>query len=73
MDLGVGSFVFALGMVASLPLLKSKERVPFPRAIARCLIRSAGILAMGVIRVLMVKGVDYPVCLFFSRFFAWLS
>lgn len=64
MDLGVGSFVFSLGLISALPLLRAKA----PRAgsslfstLIRSVKRSAGVLALGGVRVLMVKGVDYPV------------
>lgn len=61
MDIGVGSFVFALGIVSALPLLRSKDRRSFIPAIYGSVKRSASVLALGVIRLIMVKGVDYPV------------
>ncbi|KAI5476463.1 GWT1-domain-containing protein [Pseudohyphozyma bogoriensis] len=60
MDLGVGSFVFSLGMVSALPRLRSKSRTPLFVAMFTSIKHSAGVLALGVVRVLMVKGVDYP-------------
>lgn len=61
MDIGVGSFVFALGMVSALPLLRSKERRSFLPAIWSSAKRSGSVLALGLVRVIMVKGVEYPV------------
>lgn len=61
MDIGVGSFVFALGIVSALPLLRSKDRRTFLPAIWGSVKRSASVLALGAVRVIMVKGVDYPV------------
>lgn len=60
MDLGVGSFVFSLGMMSALPLLRSKHRPPFVREVWGTTVKSAGVLVLGLIRVAMVKGVDYP-------------
>lgn len=62
MDLGVGSFVFSLGLVSALPLLRSKIRKPFIPQVLLSVQKSAGVIALGIVRVLMVKGVDYPVC-----------
>lgn len=60
MDLGVGSFVFSLGMTSALPLLRSRHRPPFVREVWGTTVKSAGVLVLGLIRVAMVKGVDYP-------------
>jgi phosphatidylinositol glycan class W len=64
MDLGVGSFVFSLGLISALPLLRSTERTPFFTAVWSSAKKSAGVIALGFVRVLMVKGVDYPVGVF---------
>ena len=61
MDLGVGSFVFSLGLISALPLLKSTARAPFLYAVWVSTKKSAGVLALGVVRVVMVKGIEYPV------------
>ena len=53
MDVGVGSFVFSQGLASSNP-----SRAPsLRRTIKQCL----PVIALGMIRVIMVKGVDYPV------------
>ena len=65
MDLGVGSFVFSMGIVSALPLLRSKTQPRFISHVLSSIKRSAGVLALGLVRVLMVKGVDYPVRPFF--------
>ena len=61
MDLGVGSFVFSLGLVGALPVLRGQKKVGFLKSIWAEIKRSAGVLALGLVRVVMVKGVDYPV------------
>lgn len=61
MDLGVGSFVFSLGVISALPLLRSTDRRPFLSAVWSSAKRSGGVIALGLVRVIMVKGVDYPV------------
>jgi phosphatidylinositol glycan class W len=60
MDLGVGSFVFSLGMMSALPLLRSKQQPPFLAQVWITTKKSAGVLALGLVRVAMVKGVEYP-------------
>lgn len=54
MDVGVGSFVFSQGVASSASRAPSSS---FRRTITRC----APVVALGMIRVIMVKGVDYPV------------
>lgn len=69
MDLGVGSFVFSLGLVAALPLLRGSTSGTAPPAspasyfasIVRSFRKSLPLIALGGVRVIMVKGVDYPV------------
>lgn len=66
MDLGVGSFVFALGFVAAGPFLrKHRSATPYTSYFA-AVRRSAGVLALGVIRLITVKGAEYPVKSFSS-------
>ncbi|KAK4049760.1 Glucosaminyl phosphatidylinositol (GlcN-PI) nositol acylation protein [Microbotryomycetes sp. JL221] len=60
MDLGVGSFVFSLGLISALPLLKSTRRLPFLIAAWKVIKKSFGVIVLGIVRVIMVKGVDYP-------------
>ncbi|WWD19548.1 hypothetical protein CI109_104009 [Kwoniella shandongensis] len=62
MDVGVGSFVFSLGLVSTKSLSPS---TPGHRSnpildILIALRKSAPILVLGIIRLLMVKGVEYP-------------
>jgi len=65
MDLGVGSFVFSQGVVSAIPLLKNPYhlKAPFLPKIIRVTSKSLPIIALGLIRVLLVKGADYPVSL----------
>lgn len=59
MDLGVGSFVFSLGLTSSQPFLRNlwtTRRTTFTEAVRR----TAAVLALGIIRILSVKGTDYP-------------
>ncbi|KAM0751674.1 GWT1-domain-containing protein [Meredithblackwellia eburnea MCA 4105] len=60
MDLGVGSFVFGAGMVAALPLLRDLERPPLRSLVTASIKRSAGVIALGLVRLALVKGVEYP-------------
>ncbi|KAN0064484.1 Glucosaminyl phosphatidylinositol (GlcN-PI) nositol acylation protein [Thecaphora frezii] len=62
MDLGVGSFVFSLGIVSALPFLRSPRNrfAPLKGQLVRDLRRSLPLLALGGVRVVMVKGVEYP-------------
>lgn len=63
MDLGVGSFVFSLGLISAYPMLRSPSQrfKPMRYQLLRDARRSLPLLALGSIRVIMVKGVDYPV------------
>ncbi|BGO89198.1 hypothetical protein NBRC10512_005968 [Rhodotorula toruloides] len=67
MDLGVGSFVFSLGLVSALPLLRSHSSSPSARtrrsyfsSVFRSIRKCLPLVALGIVRVVMVKGVDYP-------------
>ncbi|GAA5867727.1 hypothetical protein JCM3774_003393 [Rhodotorula dairenensis] len=86
MDLGVGSFVFSLGLVSALPLLRRAVALPDPTSspptlsvsttqrhrpaasvpssyattILTSLRKSLPVIALGMVRVIMVKGVEYP-------------
>ncbi|CAG8482626.1 7672_t:CDS:2 [Acaulospora morrowiae] len=61
MDLGVGSFVFSSGIISAKPFLKRPENrfKPFKGQLVRAFRRSLPLLALGFIRMMMVKGVDY--------------
>lgn len=58
MDLGVGSFVFAMGLASSRAVVRlalaQKQLL-----VARSLVKSVPILALGAARLLSVKGLDY--------------
>lgn len=63
MDLGVGSFIFSQGIVAANPLVKdpsylSSSTIP---KVARAARKVLPLLALGLARVLFVKGTAYPV------------
>ncbi|GAA5887864.1 hypothetical protein JCM16303_007363 [Sporobolomyces ruberrimus] len=60
MDLGVGSFVFSLGVVSALPLLRQTENRPYLPSILSSTKKALPIIALGLLRVVMVKGVEYP-------------
>jgi len=62
MDMGVGSFVFSGGVVAARPVLKERvegRATPLPRRLGRSLRHSLPLLALGVVRLMSVKGLDY--------------
>ncbi len=65
MDLGVGSFVFSLGIISAGPLLPSltsaRDRFRSSRSLLLSNLKKAlPLIALGLVRVIMVKGVDYP-------------
>lgn len=60
MDVGVGSFVFSLGIVSSKAFATTR-RGKMLRTLAGPLRRALPVLALGFVRLLMVKGVEYPV------------
>ncbi len=64
MDLGVGSFVFSQGLVSAAPILKdvSVLKEPSLPKMVQAMKKAFPLLVLGVIRVLLVKGADYPVC-----------
>ncbi|KAJ7226808.1 GWT1-domain-containing protein [Mycena pura] len=62
MDLGVGSFVFSNGVVSAIPLIKNPRYLQaplFPKLLT-VVRKTLPIIALGVIRVLLVKGTEYP-------------
>ncbi|MCO5566128.1 hypothetical protein L7F22_019804 [Adiantum nelumboides] len=62
MDLGVGSFVFSLGIISAAPLLRSPSQrfKPMRFQLLRDARKSLPMILLGGVRVIMVKGVDYP-------------
>lgn len=63
MDVGVGSFVFSLGIVStrsftSDPGLSSATRI------VQSLYKSLPLILLGLVRVIMVKGSEYPVSIY---------
>jgi phosphatidylinositol glycan class W len=64
MDIGVGSFVFSQGIISALPLLRTINATDSQRLgshLLTSLRKCAPVLALGILRVLMVKGAEYPV------------
>lgn len=62
MDMGVGSFVFSAGIVAARPVLKElaeNKATPLGPRLAKSVRHSLPLLALGLIRLLSVKGLDY--------------
>ncbi|TXT11139.1 hypothetical protein VHUM_01890 [Vanrija humicola] len=60
MDMGVGSFVFSLGIVSSRTFSPRAGRRRWVPALVGALRRAAPVLALGFVRLLMVKGSEYP-------------
>lgn len=60
MDLGVGSFVFSQGLVSAIPFISQPHYLLQP-TIYKTLRKALPILALGLLRVVLVKGTDYPV------------
>lgn len=62
MDMGVGAFVFSGGVVAARPVLKQRgsgAQTPLFRRLLLSTRHSVPLLALGVIRLLTVKGLEY--------------
>ncbi|KIH89424.1 phosphatidylinositol glycan, class W [Sporothrix brasiliensis 5110] len=63
MDMGVGSFVFSAGVVAARSVLKEQQGQTAGPSLARRLLtslrHSVPLLALGIVRLLSVKGLDY--------------
>ncbi|KAK3693499.1 GWT1-domain-containing protein [Podospora appendiculata] len=62
MDMGVGSFVFSAGIVASRPVLKDRadhRPTPLGPRLLKSFRHSLPLLAFGIVRLLSVKGLDY--------------
>ena len=63
MDLGVGSFVFSQGVVSAIPLLKNPTQLiaPVLPKITRIARKVSPLFLLGLVRLISVKGTDYPV------------
>ena len=62
MDIGVGSFVFAAGLVAARPVLKEKlegRTTPLGTRLYRSIRHSLPLIVLGLVRLWSVKGLDY--------------
>jgi phosphatidylinositol glycan class W len=62
MDIGVGSFVFSAGLVSARSILKqpsTKADIPFSSRMKIALRSSIPLLVLGLVRLALVKGVDY--------------
>ena len=62
MDMGVGSFVFSAGVVASRPVLRERadgKATALATRLMRSLRHSLPLLVLGFVRLLSVKGLDY--------------
>ena len=69
MDLGVGSFVFSQGIVSAIHVIIDPVYLTSPvvSKFIRVTRKSLPIICLGCIRVILVKGTDYPVI--YSFFF----
>ena len=63
MDLGVGSFVFSQGIVSAIPLIKDPAYLmaPVGPKLAATARKCLPVLVLGLLRMLSVKGSQYPV------------
>ena len=63
MDCGVGSFVFSQGIVSAIPLVKdpSQLHADAKPKIYQIIKKILPIVVLGIVRVLLVKGTEYPV------------
>ncbi|KAF8607314.1 hypothetical protein BDV93DRAFT_488337 [Ceratobasidium sp. AG-I] len=62
MDLGVGSFVFSQGVVSAIPMIKNPgmlQGAVLPKVLTT-LRKVIPLLVLGLVRVLAVKGTEYP-------------
>ena len=71
MDLGVGSFVFSQGIVSAIQLTKDPAYLTSPvvSKFVRVTRKSLPVIVLGLIRVILVKGTDYPVIYSMRIFF----
>lgn len=63
MDIGVGSFVFSQGIISAKAFVKNPSYLnsPMITKLRNTTRKVLPIVVMGVIRVILVKGSDYPV------------
>lgn len=63
MDMGVGAFVFSQGVVSAIPLIKDPSYLtaPMSHKLPDVVRKVLPILFLGLVRVLLVKGTEYPV------------
>jgi hypothetical protein len=64
--MGVGSFVFSQGIVSAIPVIQfikypADLRPPLRSEILSVLEKSLPVLVLGFLRVVLVKGTQYPV------------
>ncbi|EDR10435.1 uncharacterized protein LACBIDRAFT_152132, partial [Laccaria bicolor S238N-H82] len=62
MDLGVGSFVFSQGIISAIPLIKDPSYLTssLPSKLFKVTRKSLPVIVLGLVRVLLVKGTEYP-------------
>jgi phosphatidylinositol glycan class W len=75
MDMGVGSFVFSQGIVSAIPVIQlikypANLRPPLRSEILSVLEKALPVLVLGLLRVVLVKGTQYPVSS--SIFLIWI-
>lgn len=66
----MGSFVFSQGVVSAIPLIKDPSHLtaPLRQKLVAVVRKTAPLIVMGLVRVLLVKGTEYPVRLLYSCF-----
>jgi phosphatidylinositol glycan class W len=72
MDMGVGAFVFSHGIVSATPIIQwikypAHLRPPLTSEIKSALEKTLPVLALGLIRVALVKSTEYPVSAIYVR------
>ena len=65
MDMGVGSFVFSQGVVSAIPVIQLVKnppdlRPPLRLEILSVLEKCLPVLVLGLLRLVLVKGTQYP-------------
>lgn len=61
--MGVGSFVFSQGVVSAIPILKNPAYLtdPVSPKLVTAIKKVVPLLFLGIVRLIMVKGTEYPV------------
>jgi len=72
MDMGVGAFVFSQGVVSATSIIEwikypTHLRPPLTSEIKSALEKGLPVLALGLIRVVLVKSTEYPVSAIYVR------